>query len=58
MKRGALLKALKQQGCVFVEHCKKHDRYLQPRTGITEQVPRHSDINEYLAKEIIKNLAL
>jgi predicted RNA binding protein YcfA (HicA-like mRNA interferase family) len=57
MKRGALLKALRKQGCVFVEHCKKHDRYLQPKTGITDQVPRHSDINETLAKQIMKNLS-
>jgi predicted RNA binding protein YcfA (HicA-like mRNA interferase family) len=57
MKRGKLLKILKRKGCIFVEHCKKHDRYLNPKTGKTEQVPRHPDIDERLAWKIINNLA-
>jgi hypothetical protein len=43
-------------GCVFVNHGKKHDRYKQPSTGKTEMIPRHNDIDEYLAKAIIKKL--
>jgi hypothetical protein len=57
MKRGALLKVLKRNGCVYIKHGKKHDLYLPPRNGKTDQVPRHSDIAEDLAKSIIKNLA-
>ena len=57
MKNGALLKILRQQGCVFVKHGKKHDLYLQPKTGKTSQVPRHPDIQENLARKIIKNLS-
>jgi predicted RNA binding protein YcfA (HicA-like mRNA interferase family) len=57
MKRGALLRTLRKQGCVFVKHGKKHDQYLQPKTGNTDQVPRHSDIAEDMAKNIIKNLS-
>jgi predicted RNA binding protein YcfA (HicA-like mRNA interferase family) len=57
MKRGALLKRLKAQGCVFLKHGKKHDVYKNPRTGIEERVPRHTDINETLADHIIKNLS-
>ena len=57
MKRGALLKILKQQGCVFVKHGNKHDQYIQPRTGKVDQIPRHSDIAEDIAKSIIKNLS-
>ena len=41
MKRGALLKILKRQGCVFVKHGSKHDQYMQPKNGKTDQVPRH-----------------
>jgi hypothetical protein len=51
------LKILKQRGCIFAGHGKKHDRYFQPQTGVTEQVPRHADINENLARQIIKNLS-
>ena len=57
MKRGALLKRLKAQGCVFVKHGKKHDVYKNPRTGAEDRVPRHSDISETLANYIIKNLS-
>jgi hypothetical protein len=57
MKKGALLKILQVHGCVFVKHGKKHDVYLNPRTGMTERIPRHSDISENLAKQIIRNLS-
>jgi hypothetical protein len=57
MKKGALLKRITAMGCVFVKHGKKHDVYKNPRTGITERIPRHSDINELLAIHIIENLS-
>jgi predicted RNA binding protein YcfA (HicA-like mRNA interferase family) len=57
MKNGALLKTLKSQGCVFVKHGKKHDVYANPRTGKEERIPRHPEINENLARKIIKNLS-
>jgi len=57
MKRTALLKRIKSYGCVFVKHGKKHDVYKNPRTGIEDRVPRHSDINEKLANHIIANLS-
>jgi len=56
MKRGALLKILKKNGCVFIKHGSKHDQYMQPRTGAIDQVPRHPKIAEELAKSIIRNL--
>jgi hypothetical protein len=43
--------------CIFIKHGKKHDVYKNPRTGIEERVPRHTDINETLANFIIKNLS-
>ena len=57
MKRGALLKRIKAQGCIFVKHGKKHDVYRNPRTGVEDRVPRHSDVNENLANHIIANLS-
>ena len=56
MKRNALLKILHDMGCVFINHGKKHDRYVQPQTGIKQMVPRHNEIDENLAKAIIKKL--
>jgi predicted RNA binding protein YcfA (HicA-like mRNA interferase family) len=57
MKRVALLKILNKNGCIFIKHGKKHDQYMQPKTGKIDQVPRHRDISEDTAKSIIKNLA-
>jgi len=57
MKKGELLKRLKAQGCIFVKHGKKHDVYMNPRTGAEERIPRHNDINEILAGVIIKRLS-
>jgi hypothetical protein len=51
------LKELKKRGCVFAGHGKKHDRYRNPMTGAIEQVPRHTDIEENLARAIIKSLS-
>ena len=56
MKRNALLKILNDMGCIFINHGKKHDRYSQPSTGKIEMIPRHNDIDENLAKAIIKKL--
>ena len=57
MKNGVLIKKLREQGCVFVKHGKKHDQYRQPRTGETDQVPRHPDVDEHVAHSIIKHLS-
>jgi predicted RNA binding protein YcfA (HicA-like mRNA interferase family) len=58
MKRNLLLKELAKQGVVFIRHGAGHDLYKQPQTGIQESVPRHNDVNERLAKDIIKRLSL
>ncbi|MDR1839686.1 MAG: type II toxin-antitoxin system HicA family toxin [Treponema sp.] len=57
MKKGALLKILKRNGCIFIKHRKKHDQYMQPKTGKIDFIPRHPDISEETAKSIIKNLS-
>ncbi|GHU90869.1 hypothetical protein FACS189476_11270 [Spirochaetia bacterium] len=54
MKRKKLLKEIVKLGAVFVRHGASHDIYENPRTNVSTQVPRHSDINELVAKAIIK----
>ncbi|MFP4428433.1 MAG: type II toxin-antitoxin system HicA family toxin [Desulfovermiculus sp.] len=56
MKRKDLLKLLKESGCVFVRHGRSHDLYQNPRTGRKQPVPRHKEIDEQLAKHILKIL--
>jgi predicted RNA binding protein YcfA (HicA-like mRNA interferase family) len=57
MKRKLLVKLIHKRGAVFVRHGSKHDIYRNPNTGIMEQIPRHADIEENLAKNIIKRLS-
>jgi hypothetical protein len=56
MKRVDLVHQLKDFGCVLLRHGSRHDIYHNPITGFSEPVPRHREINEILAKRIIKQL--
>ncbi|MDR2897822.1 MAG: type II toxin-antitoxin system HicA family toxin [Spirochaetaceae bacterium] len=57
MKREKVLEKIAASGAVFVRHGKKHDIYENPRTHEYTQVPRHPDVNEYTAKDIIKKMS-
>ena len=57
MKREKLLEKINEYGVIFIRHGKKHDIYENSRTHNYIQIPRHPDINEYTAKEIIKKSA-
>jgi predicted RNA binding protein YcfA (HicA-like mRNA interferase family) len=56
MKRRELIRILEKMGCVLVRHGGSHDWYTNPETKKSQPVPRHAEINEYLAKSIIKRL--
>lgn len=56
MKRHDLITQLEQAGCYLIRRGGKHDIYHNPDTGKTEPIPRHREINERLAKKIIKTL--
>jgi len=56
MKRRELVKILIDAGCVIVRHGGKHDWYTNPKTKQSQPVPRHNEINEILARSIIKKL--
>jgi hypothetical protein len=57
MKKEKLLEQIDRYGAVFVRHGKKHDIYENPRTHEYAQIPRHPDINEYTARDILKKLS-
>jgi predicted RNA binding protein YcfA (HicA-like mRNA interferase family) len=56
MKRKDLIKNLGEIGCILIRYGSKHDWYQNPETKISQPIPRHREINEYLAKHIIKML--
>jgi predicted RNA binding protein YcfA (HicA-like mRNA interferase family) len=57
VKQRDLIKKLEEMGCVFIRHGGKHDWYQNPRTKVSQPVPRHREIKEQLAKHIIKMLS-
>lgn len=52
MKQKDLVRKLLQAGFIFYEHGSNHDRYK--RGDVIEQIPRHKEVNERLAKAILK----
>ncbi len=56
MKRRDLVLELEKNNCVLLRNGAKHDIYHNPKTGNTEPVPRHREINERLAQKILKSL--
>lgn len=57
MKRRDLIKRIEEFGCQLLRHGGKHDIYHNPKTGATQPVPRHKEINEILARKIIRDLS-
>ena len=57
MKRRDLLKKLAEMNCVLIRHGGNHDWYQNPKSQMSQPVPRHTEINENLAKSILKKLA-
>jgi len=56
MKRRDLITKLEKMGCALIRHGAKHDWYMNPNTKVSQPIPRHIEIKEYLAKNIIKML--
>ena len=56
MKRRDLIEKLEASGFSFDRHGRRHDVYV--RGADIEEVPRHSEINEKLAKAIIRKWGL
>lgn len=56
MKNKDLVKKLENAGFVFERHGGNHDIYV--RGNDCEQVPRHKEINERLARAILRKWGL
>jgi mRNA interferase HicA len=57
VKRRELIQKSEAQGGVFIPHGGKHDWYQNPRTKVAQPVPRHSEVNEHLARHILRKPA-
>jgi mRNA interferase HicA len=56
LKRRQLIQDLHAAGCHFLRAGGRHDLYVNPATGKVAAVPRHTEVKEYVAKKIKKDL--
>ncbi|MBI3752881.1 MAG: type II toxin-antitoxin system HicA family toxin [Deltaproteobacteria bacterium] len=42
--------------CIFIRHGGRHGWYQNPKTKVAQPVPRHNEVNDNLAKHIMKML--
>ncbi len=58
MKRKELIRQLVAGGCVYLRPGANHDIYMNPKTRQKQPVPRHTEIDNALAKHIKKYLGV
>jgi mRNA interferase HicA len=56
MKRRDLERKLRIAGCFLKREGGSHAVWVNPKTGVTETIPRHSEIKENLARKILKSM--
>jgi mRNA interferase HicA len=49
-------KRLRIAGCYLKREGSSHSLWINPKTGVIEAIPRHTEIKEPLAKKILKSL--
>jgi mRNA interferase HicA len=58
MKRRDLVSHLAAHGCVLLREGGRHSVYFNPATNATSTVPRHNEINDFLARKICRDLQI
>ena len=58
MRREALLRHLRRNGCFLKREGSAHSLWCNPQTGRVEAVPRHPEIANLLARKICRNLSI
>ena len=58
MKRTQLLKHLRDHGCEFIREGHRHSWWGNPTLNKRSSVPRHTEINDDLARKICKDLGI
>jgi len=56
MKRIALIRHLELQGCEFLREGGNHSVYVNRATQRASSIPRHREINDFLARKICRDL--
>jgi mRNA interferase HicA len=56
MKRVALIRHLRAQGCELLREGGNHSVYVNRSAGKATALPRHREINDFLARKICRDL--
>ncbi|MCI0491713.1 MAG: type II toxin-antitoxin system HicA family toxin [Planctomycetes bacterium] len=56
MKRVDLIRHLKVNGCYLLRDRGRHSVYVNPTNNRVSAVPRHREINDFLARRIFRDL--
>jgi mRNA interferase HicA len=55
VKRGDLVRHLREHGCELLREGGRHSWWQNPALNRRSAVPRHNEINDYLARKICKD---
>jgi hypothetical protein len=58
MKRRTLLAHLHKNHCVLIREGSKHSVFYNPESGRSSSVPRHTEISDFLAAKICRDLGI
>jgi mRNA interferase HicA len=58
MKRKELVRHIQSHGCELLREGGKHSVYFNPKNNQTTAIPRHREINEFLARKICRDLGI
>jgi predicted RNA binding protein YcfA (HicA-like mRNA interferase family) len=58
MKRTDLIRHLEKQGCQFLREGSNHTVYVNRQTRKSSAVPRHREVNDFLARKICDDLQI
>jgi mRNA interferase HicA len=58
VKRRAFIAHLTAQGCFLLREGAKHSWWVNPKTNRRSTVPRHTEISDFLARKICRDLGI
>jgi mRNA interferase HicA len=58
VKRVDLIRHLEAQGCRLLREGGSHSVYVNPATRRVSTVPRHREVNDFLARKICRDLEI
>lgn len=58
MKRRDLIKYIKSQNCELLREGSKHSIFINRQKNKVSTIPRHKEINDFLARKICRDLEI